>query len=149
MNTDLKKLWARTAILLWPEELILASFNVTDGRKILGSEALCDGGLCAAILERDEVSVTCSRSSSERLSTEVTPKATAGPYRAITLDLSIDLGVHGYLAPAATRLAEAGIAIVPQCAFLKDHLVVQSGDVAKAVDVLQGLIDDAREGLPH
>jgi hypothetical protein len=47
MNANVKELWARTAIRLWPEELILASFNIADRRKIFGSEVLCGDGFCA------------------------------------------------------------------------------------------------------
>ena len=68
----------------------------------------------------------------------------ASPYRAITFDVNIDLGVVGYLAPAAARLAAAGVSIVPQCAYLKDHLLVREADLETARAVLEAFIAECR-----
>jgi len=48
--------------------------------------------------------------------------------------------VVGYLAPAAARLATAGIPIIPQCAFRTDHLLVRESDLDAAVRILGDLI---------
>ena len=54
------------------------------------------------------------------------------------VELALALDVVGYLAPAAARLAQAGISMVPQCAFQKDHLLVPASRAADAVRVLRG-----------
>ena len=66
--------------------------------------------------------------------------AVAGPYRVLTFTPALDLTICGYLAPAATLLAGAGISIIPQCAYQKDHLLLRAEDTACAVDILQDLI---------
>jgi hypothetical protein len=73
-------------------------------------------------------------------------KAEAGSYRVITFDIDIDLAVVGYLAPAAARLALARVSIVPQCAFLKDHLLVREADLATALGVLEAFIEECARG---
>jgi hypothetical protein len=62
----------------------------------------------------------------------------------VTFDLDLDLDVCGYLAPAAGALAAAGVPIVPQCAFLKDHLLVPEAQLEAAVHALEGLSAEAR-----
>jgi hypothetical protein len=62
----------------------------------------------------------------------------------ITFNLDLDLGVTGYLAPAADALARAGVPIVPQCAFLKDHLLVPAEQLETAVATLERLIAAAK-----
>jgi hypothetical protein len=148
MNREVATLWSRTSPLLWPQEVVLASFAVADLHAVMAAIASRVDprrrGFSALIVERDEVSLTIERAAWETLPIAKQAVATAGPYRAITLDLRIDLGVSGYLLHAAERLAAAGISIVPQCAFQKDHLLVRSADAEKAMRILAALVDEAR-----
>ena len=63
--------------------------------------------------------------------------ARTGRTRVITFDLELDLATTGFLAPVAVRLADAGISIIPQCAFLKDHVLVRESDLSRAVEIIQ------------
>ena len=144
LNRAVADLWSRTTLLLWPREVVLASFAPADLPAVLGAVATRLTGFSALVVERDEVSLTLERAVWEPLSLSKKAVAVAGPYRAITLDLQIDLGVSGYLLPAAERLAAAGISIVPQCAFQKDHLLVRAADAGKAMTILGGLADEAK-----
>jgi len=136
---DPRAVWARTRLHVWPERYVLAS---------LGPGALADAaaalarapGFVALVAERDEVSITLTEEAWSSSGLAGRALAEAGPYRVITLDVNIDLAVVGYFAPLAVRLAEAGVAIVPQCAFLKDHLLVREADLPTAIRVLEGLV---------
>lgn len=57
---------------------------------------------------------------------------------------SVSLSNAEEAAPAVERLAAAGIPIVPQCAFLKDHLLVHERDLVAAVAVFESLIAESR-----
>ncbi|MFY9941577.1 MAG: ACT domain-containing protein [Desulfobacterales bacterium] len=136
MNETVRALWAQTRIMPWPGDYLLVS---------LPHEALKEAALLAAaggdqfaalVVEKDEVSLTLRREAWASVSPKAHPLALAGPYRVVTLDLEIDLNVSGYLLPAAERLAQAGIAIVAQCAFRKDHLLIRSEDAETAVSIL-------------
>jgi hypothetical protein len=148
MNLEVATLWSRTALLLWPREVVLASFALADLPAI--ASALASRlepprhAFSAVIVERDEVSVTIEQAKWDALAMAKQARAVAGPYRAITLDLQIDLGVSGYLLPAAERLAAAGISIVPQCAFQKDHLLVLAGDAGNTMKILGDLVTEAK-----
>lgn len=134
-----RAVWARTKLHVWPERYVLASLPVSglDEAAALLARA---SGWSALVLERDEVSLTVTEPAWRSSALRACRLAEAGPYRAITLDVDIDLGVIGYLAPAAARLAEAGVSIVPQCAYSKDHLLVREADLERARAVLEALI---------
>ncbi|HSB60485.1 MAG TPA: ACT domain-containing protein, partial [Vicinamibacteria bacterium] len=98
------------------------------------------GRFAALLLERDEASLTVADSVWARSPLRPRARAEAGPWRVLTFDLDLDLDVVGYLAPAAARLAEAGVSIVPHCGFLKDHLLVREADLERARAALEGWI---------
>ena len=131
-----RAVWARTRLHVWPERYVLASLPtraLVEAARVVGRAS----GFVALVAERDEVSVTLTEEAFQAGDLRAQATAEAGPYRAITFDVNIDLAVVGYLAPAAARLAAAGVSIVPQCAFLKDHLLVREADLETAVRVLE------------
>lgn len=138
-----REIWSRTRVLVWPESYVLASLSrahLGDAAALVATAA----GFAAFVVERDEVSVTVAESSWTESRLASTGRA-QGPLRVLTLDVDIDLDVCGYLAPAARLLAEAGVAIVPQCGFLKDHILVHERDLESAARVLEGWIAACRE----
>ncbi len=146
MNDAIRPLWAKTRLLLWPENLLLISVSHAQLESALKRFLLIGKRFGAVVIERDEVSLTLPE---ELWHADPIPGVdVSGPYRAITFDLDVDLAAHGYFSPAAQRLAEAGISIVPQCAFLKDHLLVAAADAIKAIDLLEGLVREARGECP-
>jgi hypothetical protein len=137
-------LWKQTRLRIAPEPYVLASLApslLPEAAALIASAAAGTGGAFAAlVLERDEVSITLSAAAWRASTLSMRATATAGPYRAITFDLDLDLAVIGYLAPAAVALAAAQVSIIPQCAYRKDHLLVREEDLARAVAVLESLI---------
>jgi hypothetical protein len=141
MGDAARDVWARTRLVVWPERYVLASLPLP----LLAEAAALVGGaggrFAALVVERDEVSLTIEGGTWQREQMlRVRARAEAGPYCAITLDVDVDLSVCGYLAPAAVLLAEAGISLVPQCAYSKDHLLVREADLGRALKVLERLI---------
>ncbi len=150
MTVEVQSLWARTCIRRWPERLVLVSLphgSLPEAARLIesASKGGLPGSFAALVVEDDEVSLTIGESAWNDAAGSIAHNAVAGPYAAITLRLDIDLGVCGYLLPAARLLAEAGISIVPQCAYLKDHLVIRDEDADRAVVILEGLVAAAAE----
>jgi hypothetical protein len=138
-----RELWARTRLRVWPEAYRLVSLPPSALPQAAALVARAGGSFVALVLERDEVSLTLPETLWQASALRGVARGDAGPYRAITFDLDLDLSVSGYLAPAAARLGEAGVSIVPQCAFLKDHLLVRETHLARAVEVLEALIAES------
>jgi hypothetical protein len=136
MNNEIRMLWARTIPVIWPECYMLVSVPLAALRS--AAEAICQSAdrYAALVVERDEVSLTIEQNLWEFQKKSIAFVKAEGPYRVISLSLNLDLGVCGYFAPAAALLAEAKIPIVPQSAFLKDHILIRDADAAKALDIL-------------
>jgi hypothetical protein len=144
MRDDVRHLWAATKVLRWKGGYWLASF-AHDALPTLAAALPASGDEFAAlVVERDEVSLTVSDATWRRVREIAPARRVAGPFAVLTLSLDLDLGVCGYLAPAASRLGDAGIAVVPQAAFLKDHILVHESDADRAVAVLESLAADCR-----
>src|SRR5262249_47402268 len=109
-----RALWARTRLQVWPEWYRLVSFPPPPAAAAASLLAASAGRFCALVLERDEMSLTVAEDVWRSSPLKDKAGAEVGPLRAITFSLALDLDVVGYLAPAAARLAAAGISIVPQ-----------------------------------
>jgi hypothetical protein len=144
MDPRAKDTWARTRLLVWPEAYVLASFDLSERKAAAVLVAETRDAFAALVVERDEVSLTLPEPAFHASPLRARAKSESGPWRAITLDIDIELNVVGYLAPAAERLARAGVSIVPQCAFLKDHLLVHARDLDAALRTLEGFAAECR-----
>jgi hypothetical protein len=143
-NERARKLWARTRIRLWPERYWLVSLDTElagEAGRLLAADPK---PFAALICERDEVSLTVEEGLWKRSSLRHRARNDSGAWRVITFDLALDLDVSGYIAPAVARLAEAAVAVVPQCAFEKDHLLVPAEGAATALRALRSLVRDCR-----
>jgi hypothetical protein len=140
MNDRARALWALTRVHIWPEAVWLVSLPPDTVRAAAALVAECAGRFAALVLERDEVSLTVPDAVWGPSPLRARAGAVAGPYRVLTFALDLELDVVGYLAPAAERLAAAGVSIVPQCGFHKDHLLVREEDLERARGVLEGWI---------
>jgi hypothetical protein len=144
MNERARRLWSQTRVRVWPEVCWLVSLPPDAVREAAALVAESTGHFAALLLERDEVSLTVPDAIWAPSQLRARARGVAGPYRALTFDLDLELDVVGYLAPAADRLAAAGVSIVPQCGFLKDHLLVREGDLERAREVLERWIAECR-----
>lgn len=147
MTKAARAIWAETRLHVWPERYVLASLptaRLAEAAALLASRSAV---FAALVVERDEVSLTIAETAWQGADLAGEGRA-EGPFRVITLDIDIDLGVCGYLAPAAVRLGEAGVSIVPQCAFSKDHLLIPEENLETAVGVLEAWIRECRAAAP-
>jgi len=144
IHPETRALWARTTLRVAAEKYCLVSFPTKMLPETVSLVTKEDGRFAALIAEPDEVSLTISYGRWRTSRLRGRASAESGPFRVITFVLELDPAVVGYFAPAARRLAEAGVPIVPQCAFLKDHLLVREADLPKATAVLEKLIADCR-----
>jgi hypothetical protein len=147
LSEQARRLWAQTTLRVWPGRYRLVSLPPSAAPAAAALVA-ATGPFAALVLEADEVSATLTEPAWEASALRSQGRATSGPMRAISFALDLDLDVCGYLAPAAARLAAAGVSIVPQCAFLKDHLLVREQDLGRAVAVLEELIAECRAEPP-
>jgi len=145
MNQIIQTLWSRTEIVLWPENYLLVSLPHESLIEALSMVSAAAGHFSAIVVEKDEVSLTMEEELWKTRAAAVPHHSADGPFRAVTLQVNVDLGVSGYFAPAAERLADAGISIVPQCAYLKDHVLIRAADADRAVEIMENLVRECQE----
>lgn len=138
--------WARAKVLVWPERYVLATFPVDRLPEVASLVGSSRGAFAALVVERDEVSLTLSEPSWRAARVD---GRSAGPFRVLTVDVDLDLDLCGFLAPLAALLADAGVPVVPQCAFLKDHVLVRDEDLDRTVGVIEDLIRSCARGSPR
>jgi hypothetical protein len=139
--------WARTTLHVWPDPYLLVSLTPDLLPEAAGLAGTAAGKFVALVLERDELSLPIEREM--WLASPLRSRAVAenGPFRAITLDVNVDLDVAGFLAPAALALAEAGVSIIPQCACLKDHLLVHEKNLERAITTLNEFMHSCQRAV--
>lgn len=143
LDGEIEALWARTTLRVAAGRYYLVGLPMRMLPKAASLVAKAQRRFTALIAEPDEVSLTISERA-WRTSTLKKHASASGPFRVITFNLELDAAVVGYFAPAAWRLAGAGISIIPQCGFRKDHVLVWEADLKKAMEVLKTLIADSK-----
>jgi hypothetical protein len=147
-----REVWSAARIKVWPGRVVLATFPRFAGDRVAAFAgrvgARDESAFVAFVTEGSECTLTAPEAAflSWRLRSRATE--TVADLRAITIDASMPTDLVGFLAPLATRLASAGIPIVPQCGFRTDHILVPERLLEDAVRVVEGLIADARKEGP-
>jgi hypothetical protein len=145
IRPEARALWARTTLRVPAEKYYLVSIPTTMLPETVSLLAKEDGRFAVLIVEPDAISLTIEYKTWRTSPLRGRASGKSGPFRVVTFATELDPAVVGYFAPAARRLAEAGISIVPQCAFLKDHLLVRQADLSKATKILEKLIADCKK----
>ena len=92
----------------------------------------------------DEVSVVLRSMDWESLKGNFREYKEEGPYKLFTFDIVLDLSIVGFLSVVSTALAESGVSVYAVSTYLKDHILVKKRDAARALSVLNGLINSAQ-----
>lgn len=143
VDDGIKKILSETRILVHPETFTLVSINWKEEEKarllLQDLEAFS-----SVTFDHAEVSLVLRSDRWAELRGGFRDFEEEGPYRLITFDIVLDLSIVGFMAVISARLAEAGVSIYALSTFLRDHILVKSGDAEKAVDVLRGLVEGCR-----
>jgi hypothetical protein len=137
MESRVQEAWARTRVRVWPERYVLAGLPADRLVAAAALVAMKGSSFATLIAEEREISLTLAETIWKRSGLADLGHAAAGPYRVITLEAELELDLCGYLAPAAARLAEAGVPLVPQGGHRTDHLLVREEDLPAALEVLE------------
>ena len=152
INAQSREVWSSARIKVWPDPVVLATFPRFAGDRVAafaGRVGVRDATAFVAFLtEGDECTLTSPESAFDGWRLRKRATAVVRGLRAITIDASMPVDLVGFLAPAASHLAEARIPIIPQCGFRTDHILVPGSQLDDAVRVLEGLVADARKEAP-
>jgi len=152
LNARSREVWSSARIRVWPDPVVLATFPRFAGDRVAafaGRVGVCDATAFVAFLtEGDECTLTSPEAAFDAWRLRKRATEVVRCLRAITIDASMPVDLVGFLAPAAARLAEAGIPIIPHCGFHTDHILIAARLLEDAVRVIEGLVADARKEGP-
>lgn len=96
--------------------------------------------LLALIADKDEVTLVIETETFADVAHRLPGHTlTDTPYRLITLDITLEPTLTGFMARVSAALAAVGIPIIPLGAFSRDHLLVPQAQFTTALSTLERL----------
>jgi len=144
LPANLKKLFARTKLVVLPEDYLLISLPA-DARPIPGEwyrPATTRFG--AFIREPKEITLIVTRRKWLRMQNVFKQHEVSGPMKVITFDIKLSLAVYGYLAALSRVIADDKISLVPISSFHRDHILVAKQDLPRTVRVLRQFLQSCK-----
>ncbi len=144
LPANLKKLFARTKLVVLPEDYLLVRLPV-DARPIPGEwyrPATTRFG--AFIREPKEITLIVTRRKWLRMQNVFKQYKVSGPMKVITFDIKLSLVVYGYLAALSRVIADDKISLVPISSFHRDHILVAKQDLPRTVRVLRQFLQSCK-----
>ncbi|WP_299209222.1 ACT domain-containing protein [uncultured Tateyamaria sp.] len=140
-NDAIKDLWKKSRLIVWPDLYCMVSFDPKDRASALNlvAKAAPFDHYFSIICDQHEVAVILPDTIWNDWDASVICRNSHGPFACLTFDIPLDVEVAGYLQPAVNCLADAGISIVPQCALIYDHVLVNERDLDAAICALTEL----------
>ncbi len=143
ISGDMRKILAKTIIKEYPDDYSIVSLDLVQRKEAW--ELVKDlKPFTSYTITSDEVSLVLRSPDWVKVREGYPGHREEGPYSLITFDLVLDLSIVGFMSAISTALAESGVSIYPLSTYLKDHILVKSGDAQKAIEVLHNLIADAQ-----
>ena len=146
MNKKVQALWAKSELKVWEASYWFVAFDFAEKTSVFRMlEHTTEAeSYTSCIFDNHEISVLLPEGQWLAQRNNIVFRQEFGPLTCITFDIPLDIEVAGYLQPAITRLAEAGISVIPQCALIYDHIFVSVKDAENTVDILKQLQKDAQ-----
>lgn len=140
---EMMPIFASTKLKLHQHDYMILSLPVENKEKALDLFKYLST-FNSITIDTDEISVIVSSHDWRRLEKEFPVHTFEGPYSIITFDIVLDLNLVGYLSVITALLAEAGISVFAISTYLRDHILIKSGDVEKAMKLLNELIEKCK-----
>ena len=140
---EMMPIFASTKLKLRKYEYMIVSLPIEYKEKVLDLFKYLSA-FNSITIDTDEVSIILRSSDWRRLRKEFPIQISEGPYRIITFDIVLDLNLVGFLSVITALLADAGISVFAISTYLRDHILVKSGDVDGAMSHLNELIEKCK-----
>ena len=140
---EMMPIFASTKLKLRQHKYMIVSLPVENKEKVLDLFKYLSA-FNSITIDTDEVSIIIRTNDWRHLRKEFPVRTSEGPYRIITFDIVLDLNLVGFLSVITDLLAEAGISVFAISTYLRDHILVKSGDVDEAMKILNELIEKCK-----
>jgi hypothetical protein len=138
------ELLRRTKIEVLPASFVLAGIRHEDWTRLLENPELSPRAGSPFMILRDSHEVTLLLEESDWLAMRHAARdaRVESGFRLVTLDIELPWSVVGFLARVTEILAASGISVGALSAFSRDHLLIKQHDLALALRVLGGHVEE-------
>lgn len=136
----LRHVLAETELYTDDKDYVILRIPTTEAPTAAELFAVFEHPFVSLAQDKDEITLVVPRDVWLEQNLSVDDFEESPAYRLITFDLSLDLGLVGYLATLVTTVADAGVSIFPVSSFSRDHIFVPVEDFDRAWGALQELI---------
>ena len=145
LPVGLRHVFAETRLYADEREYVVVSMPLTalyDGTAML---AKMGEPFSVAVVDKDELTLVFPRDVWDVARDALDWADEALGYRLITFDVSVELGLVGYIATLINVVAEAGVSLLVFSAYQRDHLLVLEEDFDRAWAALTTFIDSCQD----
>jgi hypothetical protein len=144
MNIGILELLKKTRVEVAFETYFLVSLKQQNWRKLLENPELSPRMTSPfmILMDKYEVTLMIDETDYQTCRHAIRDAKVEGGFRLLTFDLVMDFNVVGFMATVAKILADANISIMALSAFSRDHLLIKQDDLAKALQVLGGYVEE-------
>ena len=144
ISAELKKLLARTNLVLFPEDYVIVYLPV--GIQAIPGEWFrpATTRFAAVIQEPKLITMVVPRQKWLRMQNMFEKYDVSGPYKVIGFDVKLSLVASGYMASIGSVLRESKISALPISSFKHDHIIVPKAELPRAVKVLRNFLDSCK-----
>ena len=143
----LAPLLAATEIVVGSTDLALVGVPVADAARLAPRLPWHDGEFLSLTVDDMEASLVLPWRTWQALAADLPQARDAGPYRLLTFDIVLGLGLVGYLAAVTAALAERGICVYALSAYSRDHLLIRAEEADIARQALAEIVEAARQQI--
>lgn len=141
----LRHVLAQTELRTDDREYVIIDVPLEEYREAIELFAELGAVFSTAVIDEDELTLVLPFDVWDEARDDIAAAGEADGYRLITFDLTLELGLVGYLAMLTDVLAEEGIAIFAVSSYQRDHLLVKEMDFERAWAALEEFIASCQQ----
>lgn len=143
-DNRIEKLLAATSLRIHPYRFNIVSIPISNLNLIKQRLNDLDAQFWSVSVEEDEVTMIVPTTTWVALSAYLSKAKVDEDYRIITLDVTTNWDIAGYLTKMTSVLTQEDITIGIISGFTRNHLIIKNKDLIKAIEILNRLIEGAQ-----
>lgn len=144
MNKKLKDLFAKTKLVVLPEEFLIICISKEHLVKAKQKISEFEDSFFSFVNEKDEITFILSQKNWQQISVDFNNAKIEKDYKIITFDIPLEWNIVGYLAEITKLLSKNKISVGVVSTYSKDHILVKKENVNKTLETLQKLIEECK-----
>lgn len=143
-DNRIEKLLSATSLRIHPHRFFIVSMPLTSLNNLKQHLSEFDAPFWSVCIEEDEITLILPVNTWTAVSSYLSKAKVDEEYRIISLDVATSWDVAGYLTKIMSVLTDEGISTGIVSGVSRNHLLIRTKDLIRAVEVLNKLIETAQ-----